>query len=573
MFLDFSDMPDNIKSKFKDIIAVFCIIATALLVLKGFSERIDINLTDDTGYLILGLRITDGILVGFGPLYSIMYKILKQITDDTVVIYDIAMHLMYIAPPVMAYLMMRFVGLKSVWALLISIGFMLSPNIMSFITWSKISHYTITIIMLWAIIATRLKTTFNLLFSLVVLTFLLGYIRPESHLSWYISSLVFIAYWIWKVPGKYERSVLKKVIPVVGMFLLFVFLTLGASVHPIDKINLLVNPMAGGRSNIAFAQQFSYNYCEWNGLNNFDWIQWRDFSKNNFGEFTTLGEAFKNNPSVFIQHVLYNIQQYIIKFFIGIQSIFFPPAIFKWSSAISSVLFVMILAGRIFYVSPGNWWAQFKKLLCEYGFIVIALTIIAVPSVIASVIFYTREHYLLLVMPLVLFMITLILLPQKNEKDTTPRIFNSLGFFGAVVLILLIRPSLADYRTFDVWEEYTYPSNRKTIEAIRKMGFHQQVCELDHEGGFAGYTGKNFKWANPINIEDGAYKEFEIKYEPNFYYVTKALLSNRYLTGDPDFMDIINHPEKHGLHRVELQKENKGYLLIHDSLQYTPVRF
>lgn len=573
MFLDFICMLNNIKSKFPDFIAVFCIIATGILVLKGFSERVDINLTDDTGYLAIGLMLPKLFLAGFGPLYSIMYKVLKQFTDDTVQIYDIAMHLMYILPPVTAYLMMRFAGLRTFWALLISTGFLLSPNIISFITWSKISHYTITIVMLWAILATRIKTTFSLLFSLVVLTFFLGYIRPESHLSWYISSVVFIGYWIWKVPNKYERQSLTKIIPVAGLLGIFILLTLGGSVHPVDKINLLVNPMAGGRSNIAFAQQFSYNYCEWNGLNNFEWIQWRDYSKSNFGEFTTLGEAFKNNPSVFIQHIFYNIQQYIIKFFTGVQSIFFPPAVFKWSSIISSVLFLVLIAGRVFYVGIGNWWMQFKILFCKYGFIVAGLTIIAIPSVVASVVFYTREHYLLLVMPLVLFLIALIFIPQKSEKDTTPRIVHSVSFFALIIFILIIRPSLSDYRTFDVWEEYTYPSNRKTIEAIKAMNFTQDIHEIDHEGGFAMYAGKNFRWVNLINKEEESYKEFQEKYTPNFYYVTKALLSNRFLTEDPYFMDVIEHPENHGLHRVDLQKENKGYLLVHDTLKYTPVKF
>lgn len=566
-------MLNSVKSIYKDIIAVICIIATGFWVLQGFSERIDINLTDDTGYLILGLRITEGFLAGFGPLYSIMYKVLKQITDDPVQIYDIAMHLMYIVPPVVAYIMMRLFGLKIFWALLFGTGFLLSPNIMSFITWSKISHYTITIIMLWAILATRIKSTFSLLFSLVVLTFLLGYIRPESHLSWYISSVLFIGYWFWKEREKTERKKLLMILSATGMFLLFLLLTLGSSNNTVNAINMLINPMAGGRSNVAFAQQFSYNYCEWNGLNNFDWIQWNDIAKENFGEFSTLGDAFKNNPSLFIKHILYNIQQYIIKFTFGIQSIFFPPAIFKWSSFISALLFTLLIAARIYYTGIKNWWTQFKKLLDKYAFVIAGLIITGIPSVIASVVFYTREHYLLLVMPLVLFILALIFIPQKSEKDTTPRIINSLSFAGLIILIIAFRPSLSDYRTFDVWEEYTYPSNRKTIEAVRQMNFTQEIRQIDHEGGLAIYSGKNFKWINLINILGSSFPAFQEKTRPNFYYVTKALMSNRHLNEDPHFMDLINHPENHGFHRIDLQKENKGYLLVQDSLNYTPVKF
>jgi hypothetical protein len=185
-------------------------------------------------------------------------------------------------------------------------------------------------------------------------------------------------------------------------------------------------------------------------------------------------------------------------------------------------------------------------------------------------VFYTREHYLLLVMPLVLFVIALILIPKKSEKDTTPRILHSLSFIGAIVLIFVFKPSLSDYHTFDVWEEYTYPSNRKTIEAIRKMNITQEVKEVDYEGGFATYMDKNFKWANPFNKESEPYSEFEKKHQPNFYYVTKALMSNKFLIEDPEFMDIIEKPETHGFKIIKLQPQNKGYLLVQDSLIISP---
>ena len=555
----------------RDILAVISIITTALLVLHGFSERIDINLTDDTGYMVLGIMIRSTVLVGFGPLYSIMFKVIQIFTKDTVIIYDVAMHLMYITPPVVSYIMMRAFGLKTVWALLISTGFLLSPNIMSFITWSKISHYTIIIVMLWVILAKRFQNSFNILFSLVVLTFTLGFIRPESHLSWYISTVLLMAYWWMFVPEKWNSYYLKRLIPFSLLFILFIGLTLGSSQELIGKINLLVNPMAGGRSNIAFAQQFSYNYCEWNGLNNFDWIQWRDFSKENFGEFTTLGEAFQNNPSLFIKHITYNIQQYCIKLLYGIQSIFFPPSVFKWSSYISTFLLAAILILRVTYVRWNNWWAQFKSLFVQNKWIVLGLIVMAIPSIVASIIFYTREHYLLLVMPLALFILTLIFLPQRTENDNQARIITNASFVLAILLIFVLKPSLSDYRTYDVWEEYTYPSNRKTIEAIRAMEFEQEIKEVDHEGGLANYVGKNFNWVNIITKEEIAYEEYEREHQPNFYYVTKALLSNRFMTEDTYFMDIINHPEEHGFHRINLQEENKGYLLVSDTLKYKKI--
>lgn len=550
------------KTFYKDIIAVLLIVVTGILVLKGFSDRVDINLTDDSGYLVLGLRIAQGALAGFGPLYSIMFKVLKQFTGDTIKIYDTAMYLMYILPPVAAYLFLRTLGLSVVVTLLISVGFMVSPNIMSFITWSKISHYTIILVMVWAILSTRLRSIFSILFSLLIFTFFLGYIRPESHLSFYITVFLFVGYWAWKEKFRFQIKWLFFLVPILVVMVFFFF--------------FIGNPMGGGRSNIAFAQQFSYNYCEWNGMNHFDWIQWRDISEKNFGDFNTLGEAFKNNPSLFIKHVLYNFQQYILKFIVAVVSIFFPPAVFKWSAFISSALLMIILVAKILYVGFSNWWSQVKALFYKYAWTALGLVVIGIPSVVASMIFYTREHYLLLVMPFVLFVIALIFIPKKSEKDTTPRILHTMSFVGAIVLILFLKPTLSDYQTYDVWEEYTYPSNRRTIEAVRAMKITQEVRQIDYEGGFSIYMDekdengkKYFQWANPFNKESEPYSEFEKKYQPNFYYVTKALLSNKFLSEDPEFMDIIERPQVHGFKVIKLDPKNKGYLLVQDSIVIT----
>lgn len=567
-FLYFYYMLSKLKSSYRDILAVISIAIIGLLVLSGFSDRIDINLTDDTGYLILGLRITEMPLAGFGPLYSIMYKVLKQFTSDIVSLYDLAMHLMYLIPPMVAYIMLRVLKVGVVVSFLLSVGFMISPNIMSFITWSKISHYTIIWIMVWAIwVMKKVKNVTNLLFSLVVLTFLLGYIRPESHLSWYISTVVFIAYCFWNKRNHQAALPKRKLTLAVSVFTVYIGLSLLSSVKGFSLVNTLINPMAGGRSNIAFAQQFSYNYCEWNGLNNFDWIQWRDYSKENFGEFNTLGEAFKNNPNVFIQHIVYNVEQYVKKFFFSLQSIFFPPAVFKWTKWISAFLFLMVIVGRIAYVGRKNWCRQFLNFVQQYAWLLFGLAVIALPSVIASIIFYTREHYLLLVMPLVLFVLGLVFLPKKSEVDRTPRIVTYVSLPLTILICMVLHPSLKDYKTYDVWEEYTYPSNRKTIEFLQNLNITQEIREIDHEGGFHVYVGKNYKWINIIGKEEQSFEAFASEHQPNMYYVTRALLSNRFLTQDSSFMDIIDHPEKHGFRKVEMQQENKGYLLVHDSIK------
>jgi hypothetical protein len=331
---------------------------------------------------------------------------------------------------------------------------------------------------------------------------------------------------------------------------------------------IIGNPMEGGRTSIAFAQQFSYNYCEWNNLNNYDWIQWRDITQEQFGTFQTLGEAWNANPEMFTRHVLYNAQQYFIKGFEGVRGIFFPPSIFGIPSWLAWLIIAILTALRLLLVGVRNWLQQAFVFLQDQWLLLLGILILSAPSFIASMVFYTREHYLVLQMLLVFFIIALVLHPQQQKDLLLPRIVTRLSLPFAAIIIFLIRPDISAFPKSDVWESYTYPSNRKTIEFVRAMGITQNVVEVDHEGGFAIYTGKNYRWATPFQKEEEPYSEFIARFKPNMYYVTKALLSNRFFNRDPEFMDIIQHPENHGFHRVNMQPENKGYLLVSDTLKY-----
>jgi hypothetical protein len=548
-------MFQRLKSVLPDFLAITVLILLGALTLNDFSNKVDINLTDDTGYLTLGLMLPHSFMAGFGPLYSVLFKVLKQIIDDPVVMYDTAIRLLIIAPPVCAYIFLRAMNVQRIWALLICGLYLFSPVNMAFITWSKISHYSICIIFLWAAWVVRIKEPLTQIFSLSVLAFLLGYVRPEYHLTWYLSFVFLLAWW-W-----YARKSMSGY-KMAGLVAIQIFLIVSV------QLLAFINPMSGGRTYIAFAQQFSYNYCEWNQLTHYDWIQWRDIAKKNFGSFQTLGQAFSNNPEVFIQHVLYNFGQYFIKGFEGVRGIFFPPSIFGMPSWLAWIMIVVLLTLRILHVEFKSWKNQLLSHLKTQWILPVSLLLLSAPSVMASMLFYTREHYLVLQMPLVFLLIAWVLHPQSEKDQMLPRIVTRAGLPIMAGVLFLLRPHLNQYKTYDVWEEYTYPSNRETIKAVRALGIQDKVMELDHEGGFAIYIGKNYKWATAFQKEEAPYSTFIERYHPNMYYVTKALLSNRFFYEDPEFMYIIQHPDKHGFHRVDLDPRNKGYLLISNDLKY-----
>jgi hypothetical protein len=537
-----------------DLLAVVVLIVLGALLMRGFSERVDINLTDDTGYLTLGLWIQQGVLAGFGPLYSLFFKVLKQVFDDPVDLYDAVIISLSIAPAVGAYVFLRALKIKTYWALLFSGLFLFSAVNMSFITWSRISHYSITIIFLWAAFATRLKDPFHVLMSLFLLTFLLGYVRPEYHLSWYLASGFMMLWWAFVRRFSWVRKELISILPMVLIMGVFLF--------------LIGNPMSGNRTFTAFAQQFSYNYCEWNGLDHYDWIQWMDIAKENFGDFVSLGDAYANNPETFTKHILYNAQQYVSKGLAGVQGIFFPEAIGQIPPALAWLVILSLMLIRMLYVGMSAWVSQARALVLAHRALFLGLIILSVPSLIASIVFYTREHYLVLQMPLVFAWIAIVLHPAAAASHNDPRWKSTIALPLVAALLLIVRPSLADYRTFDVWQEYTYPSNREVIQAVRNLNINEQpVHQLDHEGGFFIYIGKNYKWVNPFNKKEMGFGSYLDSNHINMIYVTKALMSNRHFGNDPEFKALIDQPEAFGFYRLDLSPENKGYLLLSDTLR------
>lgn len=544
----------RLKSLLPDIFNITVLILLGISVLHGLQDRVDIQLTDDSGYLILGLRITNGVLPGFGPLYSAVFKVFKQVFEDPVQLYYAVFSILSVAPAICVYIFLRAWSVNPVYALIISALFMVSGINMSFFTWSRISHYAICIILLWGAIMTRIKEPFQVLFSLVLLSFLLGYVRPEFHLSWYAASIVLLLWWV--VVRRFRISVKEAIWMIPSAIFMLVFL------------DFIGNPMEGNRTYTAFAQQFAYNYCEWNHLNHYDWIQWESISRNEFGQFETLSQAYANNPETFQHHIVYNIQQYFLKAFAAVRGIFFPESMLKIHATLAWVIIGILLFMRIIHVGPGTWTLQIWRLVKRHYVLIFGILLLAVPSVVASFIFYTREHYLLLQMPLFFLAIALILAPESAKVTAMPQWLNFLILPITALALWMALPTLQDFKTYDVWDEYTYPSNKKTIEALRVMNFQQPVNELDHEGGFFIYMGRNYKWISPFKKEGTIdFASYVKKEEINMIYITKSLLSNQLFSKDSTFQHFLANPETLGFKKVMLEKENKGYLLIQDSLK------
>jgi hypothetical protein len=156
---------------------------------------------------------------------------------------------------------------------------------------------------------------------------LLGYIRPEFHLGYYLLLIFTLGYIFYIKKVKITKPVFLK----LGIFTLASMFVL-----------LLYNPLKGGRSSVAFSQQFTFNYLEWNELSNYNFVNWIDIYENEFNGAKSIKSAIITSPKLFLEHITYNMYKYILKAFNAIKEIFFPSSLFSVKN-ISVLLFLILI--------------------------------------------------------------------------------------------------------------------------------------------------------------------------------------------------------------------------------------
>jgi hypothetical protein len=501
-------------------------------ILWGIKHHVDVMMTDDAGYMTLATYFPKNLLIiQFGPLYTTALRTIQVFTHDPVNVYYVLLGSMTLLPSLSLYYFLRKAGnIFPVWAFVLSLSFLLSTENMLFATWSRISHFAISIALIGLANLSIEISPSRILYKGLLLLFFLGFIRPEYHVGFFILLFLAVGYWLLIMKSLPEKETRKP----LGIFLVIALV-----------FSVLMSPLKGTRSYEAFAQQFAFNYCEWNKLSYYHFADWEIISKDTFGKFNKLSQAYNHNAEIFTKHILYNIEQYFYKGAIAIREVVFPSKVFPISTILAwiiiiAVLFISILIGRkSFYKNLKRQWL--------YGLVVLTLTL---PSVAASIIYYTREHYRILAVPF--FYYILIFIIQSIRLPISSKVLKTAGLILAFFICLRL-PSVNDYSTQDLWHTYTKQTNLGAIRLARSLHIQDTLINTNHEGGLNIFLQPFAKNIDPRKKQENEhFEDFLVKNNINSVYYTTAYDHNFRYKKDSTWHKFLVHPELYNFVRYNI---------------------
>lgn len=535
----------NRKFSHSDYLALSMLLFCGIKVLWGIMHHVDVMMTDDAGYMTLASYFPKNLfIIQFGPLYTTALRFIQIFTHDPVYVYYILLSIMTVLPSLSLYYFLRKAGnLMPIWAFVFSLCFLLSTENMLFATWSRISHFSISVALIGLGWLSGENSPSKLLYKGLLLTFFLGFIRPEYHVGFFLLLGFSVLYW----------SLVANALPDIAIrkpLFIFLFLALAFSA--------VMSPLKGTRSYEAFSQQFTFNYCEWHKLSYYNFADWEIIANANFGKFNKLSQAYEHNPPIFTKHLLYNVEQYFHKGIIAIREVILPSKVFPISTIAAWVLIIVLLFVILLISKKRK--LPYINHPWVYSVVVLSLTL---PSVAASILYYSREHYRILAVPFFYYLILLII--GKCELPFSTKQIKYAGIIIATIILLRL-PTVGDYPTQDLWHTYKHQTNLAAIKLARSLHISDTLVNTNHEGGLNIFLQTYAKNIDPRKKEEKEpFTSFLQSNHINSVYYTTAYDHNFRYRNDSSWHDFLSSPERYNFRRYDIPN-TEGRLYISNIL-------
>ena len=491
----------------------------------------EIQFADESFYLWHGVELNI-INPQFSPLYCGWYFLLSLIQPDRLELYFLSWFLLPLMMAVGAYLLVRSLGGAEFPAFLCGAVLLLSR--ISDVT-PRPMHFAVSLLCLGLAVAFSFRALAPRLAVATLTVGLAAFARPEFAISFIAMAIVMAAVLVWEGYRRREARVSLAIWAMVGLM-------------PVLQLFQLVgNPLAGGRSDIAFSQHYSYNkYLA--GLREEGANPWSGFLpvvKEDFGKAPIgITEAAQTSPGNFAWHVSQNV----VALFANLRDL-----ATSLSHTVTDVLWgylalLSIAALALAIVSlRGRGWRGLAS-----GAVVPALVMLLViaPVLAACLLIHPREHYLVALFSALLVCASVVVgKPLASWRSQAAR----RSAIIAAGLIVLYAPhnflnweyeqlASKSYRT--AWEHNKKAS--RTIEFIRQIPFEGRLRVI--EGGFSlfAYTNLDFEFHGVGQVPAGQFAGFLDKHKINTVVSGPKHIVNRVLRNDEGFQRFYEGPPPPG---------------------------
>ena len=531
---------------------------------KGLEQNMDIRFYDESFYLTQGLfqNISEWI-PDYSPLYCLHYKILGVLFPDGIELYYANYRFWDLVLGISIYALLRQAGTAYVPAILW--GMSACASQLGLPLWPKAGHLamaatSIGIAGIW-FWRGQLKTQ---LIWIMGICLCISWCRPEF-LAGALTAGLLLIYFIWKGEGTISKPAFTPLLLAL-IFALIWGLPFGES----------------GRGLVAFGQHFVHNWRNISGKNSgdlmWDWVNWRPIFEQHFSSAKNPLEAFFKNPADMLQHLWFNLRYLFYNSLVYFSETLFPKRLYGISPLIG---FGLLWLGAEILQGFELGEKFLKKLKDQNTSSFLPWFCLAIPSLLAGLLFQPRPHYILPLLPFFVFGPGLFLRNitlSKSLKSWRPALIQLpfiLLFFlpeCQAFFQVISDSSTSNEATHPEKEELFGPVTAKSlahktlIQELKKYPFPKDFRIFDASTGATEYLGKKV-------IQCGK-TGFEMNYQalanfPHFLdsakvqgiFLHETIRYDRFFSSNVHWQKLKSQPQNMGWLKIPIGKAGDSLLV------------
>jgi len=520
-----------------------------LKVTHGLSHYMDLLLWDEANYMKAGSHFLKHINKEWGPAYASWYQVGFVFIRDFLRLYIFNQAVLAVLVPVLFYLVLLRARVNTVMAIFLSAGWLFAS--FNLPMWPKVSHFCILVILAGILIAACYKEAFMQWLWVSFGFMLAAFARPEIYMSFPVILAIAIAAYVLTKPSLSRRT--KGAIFFIAIITLFFHFKIGVPI------------LNGSRSGMAFGQHFAYNIILQKNLPYDFWIVWPDIYKEYFGQATGFFGALSANKKAVMEHLLQNFNRYTDILLHRPAEAVFPSLVWGMPPGMQQLLLIALLIYGYIFVRR----RVASPIPPEARKLAVIFFLLALPSFLASFIVFPREHYFLLQLPFLLWMVAM---PFVQVTNILFRPVAGNFLMPVLVIVLAIfSPTAKKFEYFHLWHFTEGTPNSDAYRLIQPLKGTKRLVIMENEGGLAKLV-KGAQWVRGFEktIDQGFY-DFMADKDPDIIYVTPALSRDLRYSLDGQWMVFSQSPYSFGYTKVALPPSTNYYLLVRDKPPYDTI--
>lgn len=436
---------------FQFLIAVSLVLGAVWITTRHLESEMDVRFYDESYYLTQGIfKPIRSWEADYSPLYSLYYKALSWFEPRPVELYYLNYRVWATVFGTFCFLILRAFGagfwLASFWAVASLSASVCLP------LWPKAGHMAMAGVSTSLLLCKCFGYRHNV--SLLLgsfFCFALSWVRPEFFAGG-IAALGLLIATLVKSDLKIREGkthALDYGIPILLFASACIFLILWGL--PVGR---------SGRGMVAFGQHFVHN---WHTITHrkinllYDWVNWRQVLDEVFGQHDSLIQAIHERPMAIIQHLWFNIKYLFLNAFTLFFETLVPFRIFHISIGLLVTIALVVCEWFHQFNGISNWWKGTMVQLKTKGILLIP---IALPSLLAGLLFQPRPHYILPLFPF--FLALMARLSREYTFPLLPTLWKKACGVGCLGLLLWATPPTQAF--FKITSEKPTASDSKQLE-------------------------------------------------------------------------------------------------------------